>query len=304
MRILISGATKGLGEALVREAVKRYPEAYILGFSRGQENVEASKKQLSELIPEAMERVHLIQGDISSEQGVTKVFQQAREILGGVDVLVNNVGIFDFDKNLSPIPSEDWELAEEDFQSKYAGDADYDKKQKYRRMVQANYLGNRNLLEAVAAEAKAQNRELKVIEVGSIGVVAELAGKPFEGTSHYGHTKGRLARHTMELAKQHEFIKVAVVHPGPFGRSAQLIADEYGDTWAIEPEDVAKHTFDLFDQLSEAKFAQGIIAAEKHFAIDSNYFGDIDSLNLDGLTSGRSLHVPERHSKNLKRAIL
>ncbi|GAC1413147.1 MAG: hypothetical protein NVSMB66_4310 [Candidatus Doudnabacteria bacterium] len=301
MRILISGATKGLGEALVKEALLRYPKAQIVGFSRDQENIDTARKQLEKDFPSDAQRVHLIRGDIGTPQGVAEVFERSKSILGAIDLLVNNVGIFDFDRNLSSVPEEDWQLSESEFEGKYAAQPDFEKKKKYRRMVQANYFGNKNLLEVVANESKITEQELSILEVGSIGVVAELAGKPFEGTSHYGYTKAHLAHHTMDLAQRHDFIKVAVVHPGPFGRSAQLIADEYGDTWAIDPADVAKHSFDLYDQLEHSKFVQGIIVAEEHFAIKNKYFGKVDALGIEGLSAKHSLHIPSSRSMHLRR---
>jgi NAD(P)-dependent dehydrogenase (short-subunit alcohol dehydrogenase family) len=265
MRILISGATQGLGEALVLEALSRFPDAQIVGFSRSAANVEALKQRIAQSHPEDSARIHLVQGDIGSGASITKIVVYAQQQIGGIDVLINNVGLFKFDREVAEIPEEDWELDDSVFAQKYRGDADFARKQLYYQMVRTNYIGNRNLLNAVVAAAARAGGDLRVIDVGSIGVVADLRDKPMQGTSHYGRSKGRLARHTISLPEQHSFIRVAIVHPGPFEKSAQLIADEYGDTWAVDVRDVAKHTFDLFSQLDREKLVQGVIAAEEHF---------------------------------------
>jgi NAD(P)-dependent dehydrogenase (short-subunit alcohol dehydrogenase family) len=306
MNILISGATKGLGEALVLEALKRYSDARIMGFSRSLENVQASQERLNQADPESVSRVTLLQADIGSKSSIAAVLMDFRAKLGEVDVLVNNVGIFDFDKNLSEVPQEDWEISQEDFASKYQGDSEYQKKLKYRSMVQANFLGNRNLIEAVLAESLKSGHNLDLVDVGSIGVLAELIGKPFADTEHYGRTKAHLARHTLALAKLHDFVRVAIVHPGPFEKSAQLIADEFGDTWAINASDVAKHTFDLYDRVQnqEDRVIQGVIASSKHFAMENNHFGDLDALKIPGLAQGHLRNVSEKDSTFLTRKAL
>ncbi len=296
MRILISGATQGLGQALVLEAARRYPDAEIVGFSRNLANVEALEKYLGKEFPDAADRIHLIQGDIGSPASIARVVSDALEILGQIDVLINNVGLFRFDREVTEIPAKDWELDQAEFAAKYAGDSDYARKELYHQMVRTNYIGNRDLLEAVLAVAAERGHDLRVIDVGSVGVVADFLDVPMPGTSHYGRSKRQLAEHTLGLPQLHDFVRVAVVHPGPFEKSAQLIADEYGDTWAVDVGDVAKHAFDLFDELKSEAVVQGVIAAEDHMFWKGYPAGALDAHNQPGLREHRSRRVPKDRS--------
>ncbi len=302
MRALISGATQGLGEALVMEILRRFPEAKTVGFSRGQENLDVLRQRIDASFPDRSENVHLITGDISSEASVAEVIAKAQKWLGQIDVLINNVGVFRFDEDLSEIPFEDWDLNEATFIEKYSSDPDFDKKQEYYRLVRTNYVGNRALLEAVSSLAEMNGNELSVIDIGSVGVVADLIKKPMQGTAHYGHSKRRLVDHTLSLARVHPWVRVAVVHPGPFGKSAQVIADKFGDTWSVDVDQVAKHTFDLFEELSHDRIVQGVIASEKHFSM-SGYLGDLNRSGQVGLTEKRSKKVSQSESTHLTRRI-
>src|SRR5690349_10571217 len=76
-RALVTGGTKGMGEAIVRRL--RRSGATVVTTARTKPN----ELQSSELF---------IQSDISTPQGVEKVVKEVIARLGGVDILINNVG--------------------------------------------------------------------------------------------------------------------------------------------------------------------------------------------------------------------
>src|SRR6266478_6794065 len=76
-RALVTGGTKGMGEAIVRRL--RLAGATVMTTAR-------SKPDKLEL-PE-----QFIQSDISTAEGVEKVVKEVLARLGGVDILINNVG--------------------------------------------------------------------------------------------------------------------------------------------------------------------------------------------------------------------
>jgi NAD(P)-dependent dehydrogenase (short-subunit alcohol dehydrogenase family) len=76
-RALVTGGTKGMGEAIVRR------------LSRSGAVVVTTARSTPEDLPQPD---LFVQADISTEEGVEKVVTHVRDRLGGVDILVNNVG--------------------------------------------------------------------------------------------------------------------------------------------------------------------------------------------------------------------
>src|SRR5881409_3471031 len=76
-RALVTGGTKGMGEAIVRRLAAG--GATVATTARS----PASEGQAAELF---------VQADISTRDGVDKVIREVLARLGGVDILVNNVG--------------------------------------------------------------------------------------------------------------------------------------------------------------------------------------------------------------------
>ncbi len=96
---LVTGSTAGIGFAtavgLAREG------AHVILNGRGDERVQRAREQLLQAVPGA--KVSGVAADFSGAQGaavVTKAFPE-------VDILVNNVGIFE-PKPFEQIPDEDW----------------------------------------------------------------------------------------------------------------------------------------------------------------------------------------------------
>src|SRR5256885_9055373 len=78
-RALVTGGTKGMGEAIVKRL--RLAAATVITTAR----TKPDELQSPELF---------IQSDISTPQGVEKVVKEGLARLGGVDILNNNVGGF------------------------------------------------------------------------------------------------------------------------------------------------------------------------------------------------------------------
>jgi NAD(P)-dependent dehydrogenase (short-subunit alcohol dehydrogenase family) len=76
-RVLVTGGTKGMGEAIVKRL--RQAGATVITTARSKPN-ELQSPDL------------FIQSDISTLDGVEKVIKEVLACLGGVDILINNVG--------------------------------------------------------------------------------------------------------------------------------------------------------------------------------------------------------------------
>src|SRR6266849_4868191 len=76
-RALVTGGTKGMGEAIVRR------------LAAGGATVATTARSP---LPESQAVKLFVQADISTRAGVDKVVREVMERFGGVDILVNNVG--------------------------------------------------------------------------------------------------------------------------------------------------------------------------------------------------------------------
>src|SRR3989442_3244108 len=77
-RALVTGGTKGMGEAIVRR------------LAAGGARVATNARSPS---PEKLAVEVFVQADISTREGVDKVIREVLDRLAGVDILVNNVGL-------------------------------------------------------------------------------------------------------------------------------------------------------------------------------------------------------------------
>jgi 3-oxoacyl-[acyl-carrier protein] reductase len=87
---IVTGSTKGLGFAIARALVEEGCSVTIC--ARGEEGLADAVAQLRTL-PGGSERVLAVQADLSTEKGVADVVLRTLETFGGLDILVNNVGL-------------------------------------------------------------------------------------------------------------------------------------------------------------------------------------------------------------------
>jgi 3-oxoacyl-[acyl-carrier protein] reductase len=87
---IVTGSTRGLGLAIATALVQEGCRVTVC--ARGEEGIAHAVEQLRTL-PGGSERVLAVQADVSTDKGVADVILRTIETFGGLDILVNNVGL-------------------------------------------------------------------------------------------------------------------------------------------------------------------------------------------------------------------
>ena len=188
MKVLITGGSRGIGEACVRAFSGRGDSVAFLYRS----NHERAKTLAEETGAIA------ICADVSNATLATDATQKAIECLGGIDVLVNNAGIAQI-KLFTDITNNDW-----------------------RQMIDTN-LGGAFYVSREAAKVMIAQHFGRIINVGSMwgktGASCEV---------HYSASKAGLRGLTMALAKElgPSGITVNCVEPGVIETDMNAALDE------------------------------------------------------------------------------
>ncbi|MBI4905859.1 MAG: SDR family oxidoreductase [Acidobacteria bacterium] len=202
-KAIVTGGSKGIGKAIARMLVESGADVAICG--RTEQAVQAA---VAELQATAKGKVFGAVCDITDAASVLKFFALTDDLLGSLDVLVNNAGIGLF----RPVA----EMTEVDWQ----------------RVVDTNLTGVFRCCHAAMQRFRANGK-------GFIVNISSLAGKnAFAGGAAYNASKFGLNGFSEALMLDHrnENIRVCTVMPGS-------VSTEFGGgcaDWKIQPQDIAE----------------------------------------------------------------
>lgn len=178
---IVTGGSRGIGREVCRKLARVGVRVAI-----GYRSREAEARELREEIKASGGEAISVQGDVRQRETFEKLFQQTREELGPIDIVVGNAGIW----KRAPID----EMREEDWQE----------------TIDVN-LKSIYLLCHYAARDMKSRRSGNIILMGS---ASGQCGEPFY--SHYAASKGAIHAFTKALAAElgPEGIRVNCVAPG------------------------------------------------------------------------------------------
>ncbi len=165
--VLITGSSRGIGRATAK---KYASEGYniIINYN---ESKEEALSLLEELISSGTNAI-AIKADVSNREQVEKMFEEAYEKFGRIDVLVNNAGIADMTL-FTDITEKQW-----------------------KRIFDVNVNGMFNCCQCVLPKMISE-KQGRIINISSIW---GLVGASCE--THYSATKGAIISFTKALAKE------------------------------------------------------------------------------------------------------
>ena len=89
---IVTGASKGIGAAVAKQLAAA-GAAVAVNYSSGKEGAESIVSQIAREGGKAI----AIKANVSRAADVKRLFEETKKAFGGVDVLVNNAGVFQFD---------------------------------------------------------------------------------------------------------------------------------------------------------------------------------------------------------------
>ncbi|TPG67469.1 SDR family oxidoreductase [Hymenobacter nivis] len=215
-RILITGANRGLGLELTRQYLER--GAHVLAASRQPD----AARELQALRRQYAERLTLITLDVTDDASIAAAAQAAAQAVDGLDVLINNAGVYQPGGKGQPLGQLSAAAAVETFRINAVGPL---------LVAQA-------LLPLLRAGGKAR---IVSISSGLGSLTWKASGDPY----HYSASKAALNMYMRSLAAEvgHQGILSVVVDPG------WMRTGMGGDHATQEPADSARGIIRLAEQL-------------------------------------------------------
>lgn len=234
--VLVTGSSRGIGRA----CAQLFAEAGARVVVHYQSNSTAAEETLHSLAGTG----HIVlQADLGEPAAVRQLVQQAHEQLGGLDVLVNNAGVF-LPHPVDSMPYEEW-LAT------------------WQRTLSVNLTGAA-VAAYTAAEYMRKQGHGKIVNVGSRGAFRGEAGQP-----GYGASKAGLHAMSQSLAQAlgpygitvHAvapgFVETAMARPWLQGEAGEAIKAQSPLNRVATVQDVARAVFFLASR--QAEFTTGCI---------------------------------------------
>ena len=192
---IVTGASKGIGEATVRELLAR--GVNVIAGSRDLNNLEDLMSRLSG----HPDKVHPMKCDVSNYDDVKQMTQFALDRFGKIDILVNNAGLIDPISKLAESVPEEW-----------------------CRVSDVNYKGVYYCIRSVLPEMLSAGKGVIV------NVSTGAATSPREGWSHYCSSKAAALMLTKTV--HHEYatqgIRAIGLSPGTVRTEMQVSIRESG----------------------------------------------------------------------------
>ena len=207
MKVLITGASSGIGRDMAREFAKRNYELVL---------VARDEQRLKELQKELKTKTMIISTDLSIEENCKKVYEQAKDI----DILINNAGFGTFGPFV---------------------ETDLDKEI---NLINTNITAV-HILTKLYLKDMCKKNSGKILNVASIAgtMPGPLMATYYASKSYVVRLTESIRE---ELKKIHSKVQVSVLMPGPVRTNFNNVAGVKFEISSLSSKYVAKYTIDNF----------------------------------------------------------
>jgi 3-oxoacyl-[acyl-carrier protein] reductase len=189
---VITGANQGLGKAIAEQFVRA--GASVLLTARNDELLAQAEQELRSLAGHPGQHVHRLAGDVARPECSAAVVGRAKELFGGLTILVNNAGLLG---PLGPIEEVDWA--------------------EWAQNIQVNLLGTALMCRSV----------IPLFRAAGYGKIINLSGggatSPMPRLSAYAASKAAVVRLTETLAHELHDVGVDVNAIAPGALNTRLL---------------------------------------------------------------------------------
>ena len=211
MKVLITGASSGIGRDMAKELAKRKYDLVLV--ARNKEKLEEIQRELKD---KRNVNVEIIQLDISNEENCIELHNRVQD----VDILINNAGFGD------------------------CGDFAETELEKDLTMIKTNIIALHTLTKLYLKDMKNKNS-------GKILNVASIAGfMPGPLMATYYSTKAYVVRLSEsireELKKANSNVQISILCPGPVNTNFNKVANVRFDMKSRTSEQVANYAIEKF----------------------------------------------------------
>ena len=214
MKVLITGASSGIGRDIAREFSKRGYELVLV--ARNEEKLKKVRKEL-----EKSTKVYVEVLDVTNKEACINLSKKYKDI----DILVNNAGFGDCG-----------EFVKTDLEKEV-------------KMIETNIIAYHILTKEFLKQMKEKNKGI-VLNVASIaGFMPGPLMATYYATKNYVVRLSEAIRE--ELKKEHSKVQISILCPGPVNTNFNRIADVEFAVKGLSSEYVAKYTI---KKLEKGKF--------------------------------------------------
>ena len=214
MKVLITGASSGIGKDMARVMAKKADELVLV--ARNVEKLEEIKKEL-----EKDAKIEILSKDLSIEENCKEIHNQVQN----VDILINNAGFGD------------------------CGNFTKTSLEKDIRMIKTNIVAYHILTKLYLTDMKGKNSG-KILNVASIaGFMPGPLMATYYATKNYVVKLSEAIRE--ELKKEHSKVQISILCPGPVETNFNKVANVDFHLREANSMDVAKYAI---KKLQKGKF--------------------------------------------------
>src|ERR1700731_5048924 len=88
---VVTGASKGIGASIAKHLAAE-GASVVVNYSSSKEGADKVVKEITAKGGKAV----ALQGDVSEQADITRLFAETKKAYGKVDILVNNAGVYEF----------------------------------------------------------------------------------------------------------------------------------------------------------------------------------------------------------------
>jgi NAD(P)-dependent dehydrogenase (short-subunit alcohol dehydrogenase family) len=239
-RVIVTGGARGIGKATVARFAAE--GATVVLTDRDRETAEATAKEISE---KTGATVYPFIGDVSIKADDQATVQYALEKMGGIDVLVNNAGIY-YEERIEEITEERWDA-----------------------ILDVDLKGTFLMCQAVVPHFKEKRGGVIVNMASTNGIAGEIY------YSHYNAAKGGVVLLTKTLA----------IELGPHNIRVNCVCPGYINTETVQAMDLSEFVQDYIDNkipLRRVGQPEEVASVIAFLASDDASFVHGDSILIDG----------------------